>query len=121
MEIHQGDVYWIEAERLRPGVPGAPHPHVVSQEDVLNRSRIPTVVVCALTTNPKRAHEPGNVLLDAGEAGLPKQSVAVVSRVSVVDKEHLGEHIGTLSAERVAQILSGLRFQQRAFFGRQSR
>ena len=65
----------------RGPVPGYSHPHVVVQEDVFNHSRIATVVVCALTSNLHRANEPGNVLLEAGEGNLPKQSVVVVSQV----------------------------------------
>jgi mRNA interferase MazF len=91
---------------------------VVVQEDVFNHSRISTVVVCALTSNLHRANEPGNVLLEAGEANLPRQSVVVVSQISSVDKARLGERLGTLSAARVDQILAGLRFQQASFFGR---
>jgi mRNA interferase MazF len=91
---------------------------VVVQEDVLNHSRIATVVVCALTSNLHRANEPGNVLLDAGEGGLPRQSVVVVSQVSSVEKTRLGERIGALSEARVEQILDGLRFQQASFFRR---
>jgi mRNA interferase MazF len=90
----------------------------VIQTDVLNRARIATVVVCALTSNLKRAEEPGNVLLDAGEGNLPRQSVAIVSQVSTVDKAELGELIGKLSSERVEQILSGMNFQQKSFFER---
>ena len=116
--IQQGDVYWIEPDALTPSVPGLAHPHVVIQADVLNHSRIATVVVCALTTNLHRATEPGNVLLDDGEADLPRRSVAVVSQVATVDKVRLGAYVGALSAARVAQILDGLRFQQRAFFER---
>jgi len=98
-------------------VPGHPHPHVVVQDDVFNRSRVHTVIVCALTSNLGRASEPGNVLLDVGEGGLAKQSVVVVSQVSSVDKAQLGERIGALSEARVEQILAGMRFQQASFFG----
>ncbi len=48
------------------------------------------------------------MLLDAGEANLPKQSVVVVSQVFTVDKATLAEYIGALSARRVRQILDGL-------------
>jgi mRNA interferase MazF len=85
---------------------------VIIQEDVINHSRIQTVVVCALTTNLKRANAPGNVCLEAGEANLPKQSTVVVSQVSSVDKSQLGEYIGSLTQERVNQILAGMRFLQ---------
>lgn len=52
------------------------------QNDAFNESAINTVVVCALTTNLRRARIPGNVLLDEGEADLPEQSVVVVSQLS---------------------------------------
>jgi mRNA interferase MazF len=106
--INQGDVFWVPLQE-----PGYIHPHVVVQDDVLNHSRITTVVVCALTTNLKRAKAPGNVLLEAGEANLPRQSIVVVSQVSTVEKTQLGEYIGSLSRQRVDQILAGMQFLQK--------
>lgn len=117
--IRRGDVYWIGPDEGRGSVPGEPHPHVVVQDDVFNRSRIDTVIVCALTSNLSRATEPGNVLLEPGEGDLPKQSVVVVSQVSSVDKARLGAYIGALSQARVQQIVAGLRFQQASFFDRE--
>ena len=116
MTIRRGDIFWVDPDESRVSVPGVPHPHVVLQEDVFNRSRITTVIVCALTSNLNRASEPGNVLLDPGEGSLPKQSVVVVPQVSSPPKTQLGELIGTLSEDRVEQILAGLRFQQASFF-----
>jgi mRNA interferase MazF len=116
--INRGDLFWIEADETRGSIPGSPHPHVVIQDDVFNRSRISTVIVCALTSNLKRATEPGNLLLEIGEGNLSKQSVVVVSQVSSVYKSRLGERIGALSDERVEQILAGMRFQQASFFNR---
>jgi mRNA interferase MazF len=114
--IHRGDVFWIPPDDSRGPAPSYAHPHVVVQDDVFNRSRITTVIVCALTTNLHKASEPGNVLLEPGEAGLPKQSVVVVSQISSVEKTRLGARIGSLSDARVDQILAGLRFQQASFF-----
>ena len=112
MEIKQGDIYWVLRKESNGAETSHTHPHVVVQDNVLNRSRIHTVVVCALTTNLKRAKAPGNVLLEAGESNLPRQSVVVVSQVSVVDKNQLGEYIGSLSGQRIKQILDGMRFLQ---------
>jgi len=116
--INRGDVFWIGPDDSPELARGYFHPHVVVQDDVFNHSRIGTVVVCALTSNLHRANEPGNVLLDAGEGNLPEQSVVVVSQVSSVEKVRLGERIGSLSDERVEQIVAGLRFQQASFFRR---
>ena len=116
--IYRGDVFWLGPDDTREKEADYSHPHVVVQDDVFNHSRIGTVVVCALTSNLHRAHEPGNVLLDVGEANLPAQSVVVVSQISSVAKDRLGTRIGSLSATRVEQILAGLSFQQRSFFER---
>lgn len=113
--IHRGDLFWLPPDPVRGSVPGAPHPHVVVQDDLFNHSRIGTVVVCALSSNLARAAEPGNLLLQPNEGGLARQSVVVVSQLSCVYKARLGEHIGSLSAQRVEQILAGLRFVQAAF------
>ena len=117
-EIHRGDLYWLAPDDAHGPAPAYAHPHVVVQDDVFNRSRIRTVIVCALTSNLHKAMEPGNVLLEPGEGDLPKQSVVVVSQIESVEKARLGERIGALSQERVEQILGGLRFQQRSFFAR---
>lgn len=110
--INQGDIYWVALEEPGGTETGYTHPHVVIQDNVFNHSRIRTVVVCALTTNLKRAKGPGNVLLEEGEANLPKQSVVVVSQLSAVDKNQLGAYIGSLTGQRVDQILAGMRFLQ---------
>jgi mRNA interferase MazF len=112
MVVDQGHIYWVTLKDPQGSEPGYPHPHVVIQENAINHSRLPTVVVCALTTNQKRTNEPGNVLLEVGEANLPRQSIVVVSQVSTVAKTQLGEYIGSLTQERIHQILAGLRFVQ---------
>jgi mRNA interferase MazF len=108
MVINQGDVFWVELEEPSGSEPGYRHPHVVIQNNVFNQSRINTVVVCVLTSNLKRAEAPGNILLEKGEANLPKQSVVNISQIFTVDKQALDEKIGTLSFKRVRQILDGL-------------
>lgn len=121
--VRQGEIYWAQSDDARDFAPdftsGVAHPYVVIQEDLLNHSRIATVVACALTSNVRRASEtPGNILLEAGEANLPKQSVVEVSKVTTLAKAQLGEYVGTLSAQRVGQILAGMRFLQMSYFDR---
>ncbi|MBI3976987.1 MAG: type II toxin-antitoxin system PemK/MazF family toxin [Chloroflexi bacterium] len=108
MVINQGDLFWIELGDPSGSEPGYRHPHVVIQNNVFNRSRLSTVVVCALTSNLQRAAVPGNVLIEPGEANLSRRSVVNVSQIFTVDKSQLGEKIGTLSATRVREILDGI-------------
>jgi mRNA interferase MazF len=107
--IHQGEIYWVALDEPIGLEPGYRHPHIVIQNNLFNQSRINTVVVCALTSNLKRAEAPGNVLLDEGEANLPKRSVVNVSQLFTVDKIQLDEYIGMVSKARVWQILKGIR------------
>lgn len=106
--IQQGDIYWVDLGPPTGSAPGYRHPHVVIQNNVFNRSRINTAMVCALTSNLTRGGAPGNVLLNKGEGNLKKQSVVNVSQVFTVDKAQLSEKIGTVSAARVREILAGL-------------
>ena len=84
MVTNQGDIFWITLKEPAGSEPGYRHPHVVIQNNLFNRSRINTVVVCALTSNLKRAKAPGNVLLNKGEACLPKKSVVNISQIFTV-------------------------------------
>lgn len=109
MVINQGDIYWVELDEPSGAEPGYRHPHVVVQNNLFNRSQIRTVLVCPLTSNLRRANAPGNVLLEKREANLPKQSVVNVSQVFTVDKAQLDEYIGTLSANRMREIIGGIK------------
>jgi len=109
MVIRQGDIFWVNLGAPSGSAPGYRHPHVVVQNNLFNQSKINTVVICALTSNLKRAGAPGNVLLPKGEANLKKASVANISQVVTVDKSDLAEKIGTLSPSRTAQIIAGLK------------
>ncbi|HEX6278935.1 MAG TPA: type II toxin-antitoxin system PemK/MazF family toxin [Pyrinomonadaceae bacterium] len=109
MEVRQGDVFWIDLDEPRGSEPGFTRPFVVVQNNVFNRSRINTVLVCALTTNTSRANAPGNVVLKKGEANLPKGSVVVVSQALAVDRRDLRDRVGTLSKDRIDEIIAGIK------------
>ena len=106
--IRQGDLYWIDLDEPQGSEPGYRRPHVVVQNNLFNASRISTVLVCPLTTNLRRATAPGNVLLAAGEANMPWQSVVNVSQVFTVNRSELLEYIGTVSPRRIRDILNGI-------------
>ena len=117
--INQGDIFWVQIEDSNELETAIPHPYVVIQENLLNHSRINTIVACALTSNLRRVSDtPGNLLLEPGEANLPKQSVVEVSKVSSIDKAQVGEYIGSLTEPRINQILAGMRFLQQSYFAR---
>ncbi len=108
MVVKQGEIYWIDLGEPKGSERGYRHPYIVVQNNVFNVSRINTVVVCALTSNLKRAKAPGNVVLNKGEANLPKKSVVNISQIYTVNKSDLLERIGQISEERLLQVLNGI-------------
>jgi len=109
LTIEKGDIYWVELGIPKGSEPGYRHPHVIIQNNVFNASRINTVVVCALTSNLKRAEAPGNVLLQKGEGNLKKASVVNISHIITVNKSDLVEKIGSLSSATIEKIIEGVK------------
>ena len=109
MNINQGDIFWVDLEDPKGSEPGYRHPHVVIQNNVFNKSKINTVVVCALTSNLKRATAPGNIALHKGEGNLPKDSVVNISQVVTLNKSDLVEKIGSLPPKKIQQIVDGIK------------
>jgi mRNA interferase MazF len=106
--ISQGDVWWADLPTPKGSAPGYRRPVVAIQGDPLNRSRIATVVCVPLTSNVKWANAPGNVFLSQRASGLPKDSVATVSRVVTLDKQTLTKRVGKVSKAKLDLILSGI-------------
>ena len=84
---------------------GFRRPVVVVQGNPLNRSRLPTVLCVPLTSNMTWASAPGNTLVSAKVAGLPKDSVANATQLVAIDRTFLTERIGKLAPRRLEQIL----------------
>ena len=109
MVIQQGDVFWVDLGEARGRGLAYRHPYVVVQGNGYNHSKIGTTVVCGITSNLKRAQYPANVRLEKNEANLPKESVINISQLHTVDKEFLQDKIGSLSRERIQEIIKGIR------------
>ena len=109
MTIKQGDIYWINLVAPKGSEPGYRHPHVVIQNNIFNLSRINTIVVCALTSNLKRAAAPGNVLLKKCDGNLPKDSVVNISQVITVNKSDLTEKIGSVPPAKLKEVIEGVK------------
>ena len=108
VEVAQGEVWWAELPEPAGSGPGFRRPVVVVQGNHLNRSRIATVVCVPLTSNLVWADAPGNTLVPAKVAGLPKDSVANASQIITIDRLFLAERVGHLPPKQIAQILYGI-------------
>lgn len=108
VEIRQGEVWWVELPEPAGSGPGFRRPVVVVQGNPLNRSRIATAVCVPLTSNLIWANAPGNTLIPAKAAGLPKDSVANASQILTLDRNFLTDRTGRLPPRLLDQILRGL-------------
>jgi mRNA interferase MazF len=107
--ISRGDVWWCDLGPVLGSAPAGRRPVLVVSADGFNSSNLRTVIAAALTTNVDRAKRPANVLLEAGAAGLARDSVVMMSHLRTVDKATLVERCGRLSRARMAQVDVGLR------------
>ena len=109
MVIRKGSVYWVDFSPAKGSEPMGKRPGLVLQNDLLNDSKLNTVIVAAITSTMKFGELPGNVSLHKGEANLPRPSVINMTQIKTVDKRSLKEKIGTLSKDRMAQVYEGVK------------
>jgi mRNA interferase MazF len=108
-KIQRGEIWWADLPEPRRSEPGYRRPVLVVQADSFNLSRIQTAIVAAITTNVELANAPGNVLLPARSAGLPRDSVVNISQLLTLDRSFLTEQAGTLPARLQRSVDEGLR------------
>ena len=101
--MKQGKVWMVDF-----GLPSGPEqsgirPAIVLQEDSLNRNLV-TIIVIPLTTKVSRLSMPTTMLLQAGEAGLPQDSVVLCHQVQVRGRARFLSQIGILSPARLLDV-----------------
>ncbi len=105
----RGEVCWADLGTPRGSAPGYRRPVLVISSDRFNRSRIQTVTIAVLTSNTRLAKAPGNVLLEAGAAGLDRASVVNVSALLTLDELSVEEPTGHLTTPQLRAVDRGLR------------
>ena len=109
MVIQRGDIYWVNFSPGKGSEPTGRRPGLVIQSNALNDSKLNTVVMLAITSTLKFGELPGNVILRKGEANMPRKCVINVTQIKSVDKMSLAEKIGTLSNQKIEEVVQGLK------------
>ena len=104
----RGEIWWADFGIPLGSEPGFKRPVLIVQNDDFNRSKINTVVVIPLTTNLKLQEAPGNVFLDREVTSLKKDSVAVVSQMSAIDRTRCIEKISKIDSKVMNEIEAGV-------------
>jgi len=103
--ILRGDIFWADLNPVRGREQAGLRPVVIISQDVFNE-RSGTVIALAITSQPQKAGFP--LTLELTDVQLPKQSWAKISQVRTLSTERLGEKIGQVSPEVLAQLVEGL-------------
>jgi mRNA interferase MazF len=109
MVIQRGDIYWVNFSPGKGSEPTGRRPGLVIQSDALNDSKLNTVVMLAITSTLKFGELPGNVILRKGESNMPRKCVINVTQIISVDKMSLVEKIGTLSHQKMEEVVQGIK------------
>jgi len=104
----RGEIWWADFGVPFGSEPGFRRPVVIIQDDSFNVSKIMTVVVLPITTNMLLEEAPGNVVLEKENSRLSKDSVIVVSQITVIDKRRLLEKVSKLNKSRMDEIEYGI-------------
>lgn len=109
--IQIGAVFWLT---IKTGLDenAIPHPYVVIEDSFLTHTKNDSLFVCRITTNMKKRSWPSTILLEKGEADLPKESLIDTSQLVEIHSTELGEFIGTLNENRIQQITSKRKLMQ---------
>lgn len=107
--MQRGEIYWVDLAEAVGSAPGYPRPMVVIQANHLNASRLPTVIMCALSSNQRHARFPGNMLLKRSETGLPEDSVLLVTEMLTVDRLLVGDLAGRVPDHLMPSVDAALR------------
>ena len=100
-----GDIYWLTSKGE------IAHPHVIIHIDDIDG----LITLCSITTNMRKLNMPGNILLNIGEGNLKELSIVEVTKELSVNSSQLNKYIGSLSLERINEIINGINFVNKSF------
>jgi len=103
--ILRGEIRWADLDPTRGNEQSGRRPVLILSADVFN-DRSGTVIAVALTSQSPRAGFPLTLELDSVE--LPKTSWVKISQIRTLSTERIGDKIGAVSPEELAQVLDGL-------------
>jgi mRNA interferase MazF len=105
----RGEIWWADFGIPFGSESGFRRPVLIIQDDAFNRSKISTIVVVPLTTNLALEEAPGNVFLSKEVSKLSKDSVIVVSQVSVINRQRLLEQAAKVQRKIIDEAEDGFR------------
>ena len=103
--ILKGEVWWADLNPVRGREQSGMRPVLILSQDVFNE-RSATVIAVALTSQPQRAGFP--LTLELATNRLPKPTWVKISQIRTLSVEQIGQRVGRVTPEEVAQVVDGL-------------
>ena len=103
--VLRGEIRWAELNPARGHEQSGRRPVIVLSHDVFNE-RSGTAIAIAVTSQLQKAGFPLNLEIKTG--GLPKRSWAKIGQIRTLSTERMGQRLGKISQEELAQIIEGL-------------
>jgi len=104
----RGEIWWADFGIPFGSEPGFQRPVLIIQDDTFNKSKINTTIVAPFTTNLELEKAPGNVYLDLKTTGLSKDSIVVVSQLTVIDKRRFIKKASKIDSIYLNEIEEGV-------------
>ena len=104
----RGEVYWVNLDPTVGTEISKTRPALIISNDIGNQYSA-RVIVAPITSRGTDTVYPFEVLVPAGEGGLPHTSKVVLDQIRTVDKKRLGGRIGALSPERMLEVHRAIR------------
>jgi mRNA interferase MazF len=103
--ILRGEIRWADLNPTKGHEQAGTRPVLILSHDVFNE-RSGTVIAIAITSQLQKAGFPLTLELKTGD--LPKRSWAKIRQIRTLSTERIGQVVGKISHEQLAQVIEGL-------------
>ena len=108
MILGRGDMHWIEFPVSSAREQAGRRPAIIVQADTA--PSLPTVFVFPLTSNPHASRFPGTFEVEASSSsGLHARSVVLSFQLRAIDRNRVGERLGSLDPRDLTSLDAHLR------------
>ena len=103
IRIQRGDIYYAQLPIMEGSVQRGSRPVLVIQNNIGNKYS-KTIHIAPITTRHMEKVYPMHVYLNAGECGMPLDSIVLVEQVMVIDKSCLEEYVTSIDNEKMDEV-----------------
>lgn len=108
IKIYRGDVVKVGLNPTKGSeIRGDARPCIIVQNDIGNLNSLHTIIVPVIDAHGKKIY-PFQVLIEQGEGGLKKDSIAKCEQVRVIDKKRILKKIGHLRENLIEKVDTAL-------------